>query len=156
MIFESGVHLDFGQIRAVGPEACIVAVVGTLLPLVCGAALVAYGFGFDLFPDGIAAGVSPPPTSAGIALRLLHEARALDKPFGQAIITAAFVDDILSLVLFNVLFSMGGGSFSFAKTLLPPLLGVAFMLVAAAMAMYVWPPFTEWMLSKIPEGFRRA
>ena len=39
-----------------------------------------------------------PATGVGIALRLLGEAGVLQENFGQAIITAAFVDDILSLV----------------------------------------------------------
>jgi len=149
MIFESGMHFDFHQVRAVGPKACVVAVAGTLLPLVSGAALVTYGYGFPLFPDGVAAGTALAPTSVGIALRLLHEARVLDQPFGQTIITAAFVDDILSLVLFNILFSMGGGSFTFVNTLLPALLGCIFMALASVMAVMVWPKFVRWLLSKV-------
>lgn len=158
MIFESGMHFDFGQARAVGPKACAVAVLGTILPLLSGAALVTYAYGFDLFPDGISAGISLAPTSVGIALRLLHEAHVLDRPFGQAIITAAFVDDILSLVLFNILFSMGGGQFSFVGTLLPALLGCLFMALGAVMAVWFWPPFIRWLLSKIPaeEGEEEA
>lgn len=39
-----------------------------------------------------------PGAGVGIALRLLGEAGVLQENFGQAIITAAFVDDILSLV----------------------------------------------------------
>ena len=41
---------------------------------------------------------SPTRPGVGIALRLLGEAGVLQENFGQAIITAAFVDDILSLV----------------------------------------------------------
>merc|ERR1719261_622379 len=105
MIFERGMHFDFEQAKTVGPWGCAVAVCGTLLPLVSGCAL-AVAFGFK-FKEGLSAGVALAPTSVGIALKLLHEAHALQLYFGQAVMTAAFVDDVLSLVLFNVLFSVG-------------------------------------------------
>ena len=47
--------------------------------------------------DALAAGVSLAPTSIGIALKLLLESEYLETVVGQAIIAAAFFDDILSL-----------------------------------------------------------
>jgi len=147
MIFESGMHFDFEQARTVGGKACIVAVCGTVLPLVTGCLLVmAYGYDFS---NGFAAGTALAPTSVGIALRLLHEAHALQTYFGQAIITAAFVDDILSLILYNVLFSIND-EFTF-MTFLPMLLGLIFMSAAAAAGATLWPKLISWALSKIPE-----
>ena len=46
--------------------------------------------------DALAAGVSLAPTSIGIALKLLLESEYLETVVGQAIIAAAFFDDILS------------------------------------------------------------
>ena len=43
MIFESGMHIHFDKVREVGLKAFVVAVMGTLLPLVSGMALVAAG-----------------------------------------------------------------------------------------------------------------
>eukprot|EP00405_Crypthecodinium_cohnii_P049599 CAMPEP_0206602224 /NCGR_PEP_ID=MMETSP0325_2-20121206/47244_1 /ASSEMBLY_ACC=CAM_ASM_000347 /TAXON_ID=2866 /ORGANISM="Crypthecodinium cohnii, Strain Seligo" /LENGTH=618 /DNA_ID=CAMNT_0054114639 /DNA_START=132 /DNA_END=1988 /DNA_ORIENTATION=+ len=147
MIFESGMHFDFEQAKSVGGKACIVAVCGTVLPLVTGCLLVmAYGYDFS---NGFAAGTALAPTSVGIALRLLHEAHALQTYFGQAIITAAFVDDILSLILYNVLFSIND-EFTF-MTFLPMLLGLIFMSAAAAAGATLWPKLISWALSKIPE-----
>jgi len=148
MIFESGMHFDFAQAQTVGPWACAVAVLGTFLPLVAGAAL-SVAFGYKLYPDGLAAGVSLSPTSIGIALKLLHEAQALQTYFGQAVMTAAFVDDVLALILFSVLFSLGD-DMNFL-TFLPLILGCLFMLVAVIAAVKVWPQFIMWMFSKIPE-----
>mmetsp|Transcript_17971 Transcript_17971/g.33738 ORF Transcript_17971/g.33738 Transcript_17971/m.33738 type:complete len:632 (+) Transcript_17971:96-1991(+) len=149
MIFESGMHFDFEKAKVVGPKACVVAVVGTILPLISGAILtIIYGKGF--FPQGISAGTALAPTSVGIALRLLGEAGVLQENFGQAIITAAFVDDILSLVLFNVLFSLGG-EFDVMTTVVNPIIGIAVMLLAMYLAMHFWPKFiNEWLLPKVP------
>jgi len=149
MIFESGMHFNFDTAKVVGPPACVVAVVGTILPLVTGSLLVVI-FGRPFFPDGLSAGTALAPTSVGIALKLLGEAKVLNMNFGQAIITAAFVDDILSLILFNVLFALGGGELGFG-TFLPSLIGIAFMLVATALAVKFWPKFiADELLPRVP------
>jgi Kef-type K+ transport system membrane component KefB len=138
MIFESGMHFDFQKAKEVGPWACVVAILGTGLPLVAGM-LLAQAFGSPLYPDGLAVGVSLAPTSVGIALKLLMEAKCLQKDFGQAIITAAFVDDILSLIAFNVLFSMSSGPIDPFAVVGKPLIGIVFMLVAGSMGISFWP-----------------
>merc|ERR1719262_348537 len=107
MIFESGMHFNFEQVKKVGPPACAVACLGTFLPIIFGT-LLTTAFGFDFFPDAISVGVSLSPTSIGIALRLLHEVQALQTTFGQVVMTAAFVDDVLALICFSVLFSLRG------------------------------------------------
>ncbi|CAK9099433.1 High-affinity Na(+)/H(+) antiporter NhaS3 (Sodium/proton antiporter NhaS3) [Durusdinium trenchii] len=149
MIFESGMHFDFEKAKIVGAKACVVAVLGTVTPLITGALLtMLLGYGF--FPEGISAGTALAPTSVGIALRLLGEAGVLQENFGQAIITAAFVDDILSLVLFNILFSLGG-EFDFVAVVVNPVVGIAIMLIAMYAAMKFWPKFINgWLLPKVP------
>jgi Kef-type K+ transport system membrane component KefB len=89
------------------------------------------------------------PTSVGIALKLLHEAKALQEYFGQAVMTAAFVDDVLSLILFSILFNLGD-DMKFV-TFLPLILGCVFMIIAVVGAVTVWPPFMQWLFSRIPE-----
>jgi Kef-type K+ transport system membrane component KefB len=138
MIFESGMHFDFGMARKVGPWACVVAVIGTFLPLITGM-LLAMAYGFEASPAGLTAGTSLAPTSVGISLRLLGEAGVLGLPFGQTIMTAAFVDDILSLVIFNIVFAVAAGDVTFMSTFFPSLMGVLFMVLAVIAAVTVWP-----------------
>jgi len=152
MIFESGMHFDFEKAKVVGLPACCVAVLGTILPLIAGSILMV-AFGRPFMPDGVSAGTALAPTSVGIALRLLGEAGVLQKDFGQAIITAAFVDDILSLVLFNVLFSLGG-EFDVFKTVFAPIIGIAFMLAAMVAAVKFWPKFIDEVLIPMAPGKR--
>ena len=138
-------------------KASIVAVLGTFLPLVAGT-LITMAFGKPFFPDGVAAGTALAPTSVGIALRLLGEAGVLKENFGQAIITAAFVDDILSLVLFNILFSLGG-EFDIVAVVVNPVVGVVLMIIGMLLAVFFWPKFINgWLLPKIPvkEGAKVA
>jgi len=152
MIFESGMHFDFSMVAKVGPPACVVAVIGTALPLVAGAALLHLapwgGPGRPLIPDSLAAGTALAPTSVGISLRLLSEAQVLHMEFGQTIMTAAFVDDILSLILFNILFSIGDGTgaITFMDTFFWSVVGVGFMIVATVMAVVFWPCMIQKVL----------
>jgi Kef-type K+ transport system membrane component KefB len=147
MIFESGLHFDFEQAKTVGPWACAVAVLGTLLPLGAGTAL-SMAYGFPLMAS-LAAGTALAPTSVGIALKLLHEAKALQLYFGQAVMTAAFVDDVLSLILFSVLFNLGD-DVQFMD-FFPLIMGCVFMVVAIIAAVTVWPKIIEFIFKHIPE-----
>jgi len=150
MIFESGMHFDFDKAQIVGPRACVVAVVGTLLPLLTGAGMM-MAYGYPLMPDAISVGTALAPTSIGIALKLLGEAKVLQDDFGQAIITAAFVDDILSLILFNVLFSLGGDEFDAFNVVGKPIIGIVFMTGCMVAAVKFWPwMINEQILARIP------
>merc|ERR1719223_2541341 len=112
--------------------------------------MMAYRNDFVDWMPGVAVGTALAPTSVGIALRLLSENGVLQHDFGQAIITAAFVDDILSLILFNVLFSLRG-EFDVMATVVNPIIGVAFMGVAIVLAVIFWPKFiNETLLPKLP------
>jgi len=90
------------------------------------------------------------PTSVGIALKLLLEAKQLQKNFGQCIITAAFVDDILSLILFNLLFSLTSGDFSIVKVVVFPVGGCIWMILFGSMGMWFWPKAVRNMTLAIP------
>jgi len=149
MIFESGMHFDFKQAAQVGPSACAVAVLGTCLPVVAGLLLTS-AFGYKTYPDGLAVGVTLAPTSVGIALKLLLEAKQLSERFGQAIITAAFVDDILSLIIFNVLFAVTSGDFDIVDVVVKPVIGVIFMIIGAVLGVKFWPGFVEKMYAHLP------
>jgi len=139
MIFESGMHFNYEKFKIVGAKACMVATIGTILPLFAATLCIAF-FGRPWFPDGIAAGAALAPTSCGVALKLLQEANVLKEEFGQAIMVAAFVDDVLSLFIFNVVFSLGdSGHFDYYKTVVRPSAGVVFMIVASFLAVKGWP-----------------
>lgn len=149
MIFESGMHFDFDGCKRVLPKATIVAVFGTFMPLIAGMLLTG-AFGFPMYPDGFAAGVALAPTSVGIALKLLMEAKVLQKDFGQLILTAAFVDDILSLVIFNILFAITSPKgFDPVTCVVFPIIGCIFMVAAGALGISFWPKVLDQMKTKL-------
>ena len=146
LIAESGMHMDFGTIRRVGLGALGVAVLGTLLPLGLGIGVV-YALGWPAYPDGLAAGCALAPTSIGIALKLLSEQRQLNTELGQTIVTAAFVDDVFSLVSLAILLDLAGGSLTAWGVAQPVVFSVLFIGVGSALAFFVFPFAVPWLTS---------
>lgn len=70
-MLEAGVELDVAQLRETGFRAFVIAITGTVLPLVLGVGLVvASGQGFA-FRSALAIGASFCPTSLGVAAAAL-------------------------------------------------------------------------------------
>jgi len=75
------------------------------------------------------------------------EARQLDRDYGQTIIAAAFLDDILSLILFLMLFSLGTtGEFDFITLVVKPTIAVAFLCGGAYLGAKVIPHRMDQLL----------
>jgi len=102
MIAESGTHIHFDKIKKVGGRAVAVALIGTFCPLILGFGLV-FVFGERSSSAAFAAGCSMAPTSVGVALKLLTEANRLNSLCGQTIVTAAFIDDVFSIILLVIM-----------------------------------------------------
>merc|ERR1719387_1034068 len=138
MIFEAGMHVDFDKVKLVGTKACVVAVLGTCMPIILGCLLIG-AMGYDLYPHGLAVGIALSPTSIGISLKLLGELGVLDRFFGQAIIVAAVVDDVLALIAYCLFFALAGSSSSIVKSILKLCGGVILMCIGAFLAVGHWP-----------------
>ena len=142
MIFESGLHVDFTMLKKVGGMATVVAIGGTFLPLVTGMFLIMLydADQYTLWPVGLACGVTLAPTSVGMALKMLGERKQLGEEYGQLIVTAAFVDDIFSLVALTMLLQIGiaessGDELSLWGVLKPLVFSTLFCCGGALMAM---------------------
>eukprot|EP01045_Picozoa_sp_COSAG04_P012427 COSAG04_NODE_836_length_9977_cov_30.428224_11_plen_309_part_01 len=142
MIFESGLHVDFTMLKKVGGMATIVAIGGTFLPLLTGMVLIMLydADQYTLWPVGLACGVTLAPTSVGMALKMLGERKQLGEEYGQLIVTAAFVDDIFSLVALTMLLQIGiaessGDELSLWGVLKPLVFSTLFCCGGALMAM---------------------
>ena len=141
--------------RTVGAAATGVAFFGSLIPLGLGMLMM---FAIDPvryppWPTGLAIGIALAPTSVGLALKMLKEARRLHAREGQLIMAAAFLDDVISLVLLTTLLEIGR-AVSMAEDLAPwrvlrPLvLSLAFC--ALALGLGLPPPVS----AEQPRGYR--
>jgi len=148
MIVESGTHIHFKKLREVGMDSLQVAVIGTFLPL-------ALGMGFFLIigesvTTSFACGCALAPTSVGIALKLLGEANQLNSTPGQTIVTAAFLDDIFSLVLLVIVVNLKG-TVTIWTIVTPFILCFLFLAYGVYTSARIMPRLIPWILSHVQE-----
>jgi len=154
MIMESGMHIHFDKVKAVGKKAFVVAVFGTLGPIIVGTAVVgALMQGVDstmaFYPWGFAAGCAFAPTSVGISIRLLDESKMLNSIAGQTTLIAAFIDDVFSLVTLVILQTLAKGDITALSIIIPLVCSFAFLAIGVLLAIYVFPKLGP-ILDKIP------
>merc|ERR1719199_1765912 len=141
MIFESGMHLHFDKVAEVGWQALGIAIVGTLAPIALGIG-VGVALGFDAFPDSVSMGVSLAPTSVGISLFMP----------GQTIITAAFIDDIFSLVMLVILINISAGEVTAESIVLPLVYSFAFVGGAVLLSLYAMPSLPRILFKRFKQN----
>jgi len=151
LIMESGMHINFEKVKQIGGQALIVAIVGTTMPLILGMLLVGALFGQDaMYPDGFAAGCALAPTSVGISIKLLSDAKMLNSMAGQTTLTAAFIDDVFSLVLLVLLSSLAADADDAALVIvLRTIAAFAFLGAGVVGGKHVLPMMDK-PLSRIP------
>jgi len=151
LIMESGMHINFEKIALVGVRPFIVAIIGTGGPLLFGMLLVEVFWPGQMYPDGFAAGCALAPTSVGISIKLLDDAKMLNSMAGQTTLTAAFVDDVFSLVLLVMLRQLAGGNANAGSITGTTIAAFAFLGGGVVLARKVFPVIIPKILDKIPE-----
>lgn len=153
-IFSSGTHLHFEAVRKLGLRALGVGLIGTALPVAAAIGLFV-AFGSSAYPAGFAAGVALAPTSVGISLAMLGRAKQLGRDFAQLTMLAAFVDDVVSLLLFVLLLEATSGDISAQTVLLPLIESIALIAAGFVGAHYVFPPLMMAVLGSDTEVAER-
>lgn len=91
-MLEAGIDIDVSSLKLIGTRGCLIAIVGSILPIAIGI-VIAFGInaitGVGDVKSAIAAGATFGPTSLGIALNILKGGGVLNTPVGQLIISAA-------------------------------------------------------------------
>ncbi|MDD2655890.1 MAG: cation:proton antiporter [Candidatus ainarchaeum sp.] len=102
LMYKVGLHSSLSKIFS-GRNFAI-AFLGIVVPFFAGYAFAVYsggGFVYALF-----LGAALTATSVGVTVALLKEAKLVDADFAQAIIGAAVIDDILSLLVLSLVLNM--------------------------------------------------
>lgn len=139
IIMESGTHVSFRKILHLGWRVWSIGIIGTILPMV-GAIFVFYGLGYPLYPDSFSAAIIVTPASVGVAMKVLITMRKLNTDYGQAIIIAAYEDDLAALILFIILKTLFGSNVNAGSVIAPVGGAIGFILVSCLMATWVFPP----------------
>ena len=101
LVLEGGLHVDLKTLREVGGVASRVAVAGTALPALAAWGLLAALPAFTA-REGLLCGVALSSTAIGMAAQLMTDLGLIETELGRVVVTAAMVDDVLSLVLLAV------------------------------------------------------
>jgi len=109
LVLEGGLHIEMSKLQKLGPKAFLVAFCGTSLPV-----LLSWGIlpRFNEFStkEGLIAGTSLSSTAIGMAAKMMQDNKMLDTLLGQFIVSAAMIDDVLSLILLAMIGNASGSN----------------------------------------------
>mmetsp|Transcript_21549 Transcript_21549/g.32903 ORF Transcript_21549/g.32903 Transcript_21549/m.32903 type:complete len:751 (-) Transcript_21549:87-2339(-) len=145
LVLEAGIDIDLVTLKLIGARGCLIAILGSVLPIVIGFA-VAIVLGNEL-KAAIAAGACFGPTSLGIALNILRAGNILNTPTGQLIIAAAIIDDMIALVILSQLEGLAG-DVTIQGVLIPVVSALGFLLLGGYLAIAVLPKYVTLFLDK--------
>lgn len=103
LLFEVGIETDIRRLSSSGIKACVVAIVGVILPFILGFCISYFLFNFALLTS-LFIGSALTATSIGITLRVLRDLKKQNSHEAQIIIGAAVLDDIIGIILLAMLY----------------------------------------------------
>jgi Kef-type K+ transport system membrane component KefB len=106
LMFKVGLEVNVAELMRVGHVALLAGTIGALLPVVVTVALV-MGFGHS-WEQGLFAGVALAATSVSISAQVLLELNVLRTKEGNALLAAALVDDVISILLISIVIAVTG------------------------------------------------
>ena len=140
LIVQAGLEMDLDILRKIGVRGCIMAFVGSVLPISLGM-LISWAAFKQTGSTVIAMGCCFGPTSAGIAINVLGQCNILDLPIGQLIVAAAIVDDILALLVLSQLQALSSqGDVVVADIVVPIVSAFCWLFLGGATALFLAPP----------------
>ena len=103
IMFSAGLETNLQELKKSGLIALLIACVGVIVPLICGALLFmcfhgCASWGSDEFFKAVFVGCIMTATSVGITVETLKEMGYLSTRVGQTILSAAIIDDIIGII----------------------------------------------------------
>lgn len=164
-LFIAGLQTNISDLRKLGQKAGLIGLVGTLVPIAAGVALVyalprafwgetvqAHFFAFALF-----VGMNLANSANPVLARILMDLGLLNDGIGTMCMTATIVDDLINWTLFAVILSDITPSGSASATSLPisiALVALAFVLILG-LGRWLGPRTLRWLKGHVtwPSGF---
>lgn len=131
LLFRIGLHSEIDKVFNL--KNLLIALGGVILPFAAGflySQSTGAGLAFSLF-----VGAALTATSVGITVAVLDEMKMLGRPFAQAILGAAVIDDILALIVLGLVSNMPTSLSSDAILPIAKIIGVAFVFIVSGLMM---------------------
>ena len=164
-LFVAGLETNISDLKRLGREALLIGLVGTLVPIVAGVAVVyglprafwgeavqAHFFAFALF-----VGMNLANSANPVLARILMDLGLLNGGIGTMCMTATIVDDLVNWTLFAIVLSDIAPSGSVSATSLPmSIVSVALVFVLIlGVGRWLGPRTLRWLRGHVawPSGF---
>lgn len=144
LMFEAGLGTELDELKRSGRSSMIIALAGVLIPL-AGGFLLGRFFPLlpgDRFAENLFLGVILTATSVTITVETLKELGKLSSRTGNAILSAALIDDVLGIIALTVVSGMTDTSVDLPLVLLKIAAFIGLSLVFGAFFHVV---FQRWM-----------
>jgi len=153
LLFRIGLESNLQEMKKVGLQAFLVAIIGVVLPFLGGTLLVGNLFYADSsFATKLFIGAAMTATSVGITARVFQDLKKLQTKEAKVVLGAAVIDDVLGLLILAVVTSIASSGALDPMTILI-LSGKALgFLVAAIVVGQFAAPWIGKGLSKISSG----
>lgn len=158
IMFTAGLGTDINELRKTGKASFIIALLGVLLPLIGGTA-IAFIFnrgellqnGGNVLLENVFIGIILTATSVSITVETLKEIGKLNSRSGNAVLGAALIDDILSIIALTIVISLKDSSVNILFVLGKVLLFFAISIIAG----YVFYKLFDSYISRYDRDMRR-
>lgn len=115
LMFSAGLGTDLRSMVKTGPVACLIALAGVCVPLLCGTLLYmafygAAAIGSAEFFKAVFVGTILTATSVSITVKALSEMGKLKSEIGTMLVSAAIIDDVMGIIVLTVVIGLGTGT----------------------------------------------
>ncbi len=153
LLFISGLETDLKTFLRFSGKGSVVGIGGIVLPFLFGSTvtmLLVPSVTSILDPTALFLGVVSTATSVGITARILSDQRKLSSPEGVTILSAAVLDDVLSIVILAIVAGMAkiavdGGSVAWSSISMVAVKAFGFWIVCTAVGIFAAPRITRGM-----------
>jgi Kef-type K+ transport system membrane component KefB len=129
LLFRVGLDVKASELMKVGGTAFLVAVLGVVVPFLCGWGIMRL-WGYPAV-ESIFVGAAMVATSVGITAQVLAARGLLQLTASRIILGAAVIDDILGLIVLAIVSSMAAGKINFVEIGLTSVAALGFTLLVA-------------------------
>lgn len=142
LMFLAGLEVQLDELRHAGRVSLLAGTLGVVAPLILGA-VAALPFGYNL-SQAIFIGIILTATSVSISAQTLMELGVLRSREGVALLGAAVIDDVISIMVLSLYMAvaLGGGAGSLFGTVVRI---VVYLAIAGAAARWIVPRLTAWV-----------
>ncbi|MGZ3711121.1 MAG: cation:proton antiporter, partial [Bdellovibrionota bacterium] len=156
LLFGVGLESRLGELRKVGRQSSLVAVIGITLPVFLGT-IASFAFGIvQTFTAHLFLGAALSATSVGLTARVLRDLGQGHSQEAKIILGAAVIDDILGLVLLALVTALAKAhsvaSIGMLSILFIFLKALVFLVLAVYAGKYLLPLLFRWTAGILGQG----